>query len=77
MFIWPPDYHFYLQVCATLAILAGNHHQWLGGIAGGISAATMNHTMHRVVNAINSDLKQEFLIFPSNDQLELLGKVLE
>ena len=59
-----------MQVCTTLAILAGNHYQRFGAIAGGLSAASANHTMNRVVTAINSELKEEFLRFPTDLELE-------
>ena len=54
--------------------MAGNHHQRLGGYVGGISPATMNQSMHRVVAAINSELKAEFLKFPDNQELEMLAQ---
>ena len=37
----------------------------------GLFAASVNNTMHRVVRAINSELKGEFLKFPTNMELEL------
>ena len=60
----------HLQVCNTLAILAGNHHQRFGAIAGGLSSTSLNTTMHRVVSAIDGQLKDEFLKFPSDTQIE-------
>ena len=36
---------------------------------GGISTTTMNTMMHRVVNAVNSELKDELIRFPSDDYL--------
>ena len=57
-------------MCTTLAILAGNHYQRFGAIAAGLSPATVNHTMHRVVMAINSELKSEFLKFPTDQEME-------
>ena len=57
-------------MCTTLAILAGNHYQRFGAIAAGLSPATVNHTMHRVVGAINSELKPEFLKFPTDQEIE-------
>ena len=63
-----------MQVCVTLALLTGNPHQWLGGACGGIAVATVNKTLHTVVTAINLELKEEFLKFPSNMELELLAE---
>ena len=36
---------------------------------GGISTTSMNIMMHRVVNAVNSELKDELIRFPSDDYL--------
>ena len=62
------------QVCITLAHLAGNPHQRFGAVTAGTSQAAVNHTIHRVVKVINQELKEEFLKFPSNMELELLAE---
>ena len=41
----------------------------LEALGGGISTTTMNTMMHRVVNAVNSELKDELIRFPSDDYL--------
>ena len=56
-------------MCVTLAILGGNDFQRMGALAGGISKSLMNSTMHHVVEVINRKLKDEFLRFPSNQEL--------
>ena len=41
----------------------------MGALAGGISSSLMRTTMHHVVGVINRELKEEFLRFPTNQEL--------
>ena len=57
------------QVCVTLTLLGGNDFLRMGGLAGGLSTTLMHKTMHHVVRIINTELKDEFLKFPTSQQL--------
>ena len=67
-----------LQVCIALSILAGDNFHRMGALAGGIERSTATRILNRVVTAINAELKDEFVRFPTSDELrELADENLE
>ena len=50
----------------------------MGALAGGIERSTATKILHRVVAAINAELKEEFIRFPTSAELrELADENLE
>ena len=61
-------------MCIALAILAGDNFHRIGALAGGIARSTATKILHRVVRAINSEMKDEYLRFPTTQELRDLAE---
>ena len=57
------------QVCLALGIMGGDYYQRTGGLIGGITQSAQCKVLRRVVRAINSSLKDDFLHMPSEEML--------
>ena len=57
-------------MCATLAVLGGNHFQKIGSLVVGVSQQCVSYTMKKVVRIINRELKDEFLHLPDQAMLQ-------
>ena len=65
-------------MCVSLAILAGDNFHRMGSLVGGIGRSTATKILQRVVTAINTELKDEFIRFPTSLELrELADENLE
>ena len=56
----------YLQACIALAILAGDNYHRMGALIGGVKRSVATRILQRVVHAINTELKEEYLRFPTS-----------
>ena len=52
----------------------GDNYHRMGSLAGGIARSTATKILHRVVCAINAELKEEYLRFPTTAELRELAE---
>ena len=53
--------------------MAGDNYHRMGALAGGIERSTATKILHRVVAAINAELKEEYVRFPTTAELRDLA----